>query len=463
MLVDVVRSCIDTHAMIPHGATVLVAVSGGADSMALLATLYRLRPEYAMRLHVAHVNHQLRRTESLRDARFVEQQAARLGLPCHTLEVDVSARQHTTGLSPQHAAREVRYDALYRLRQSMGATRVALGHTADDQAETVLMRLLRGTSPAGLAGIPPVRLPCIRPLITVYRQTILAFLQAEGIPWVEDSSNRYRGYLRNQVRLDMLPLLRRSNPRIDMHFNELTEMLAAENTFFDEQVEVLYGQAVTVQPGRRLILHSRPYEASPLALQRRLLRRILDGILPAAVTASFRHIEQLRQLTLHAPPGQRLTLPGKWMAERGRETVCLWATDSRAELVLNDVLSVPGTLEIPLLGLRISTDFTPSVPLPIAQPGNFAYIDASRLILPLTVRFRQPGDRFHPYGAPGQKKLKAYFIDKKVPRAERDRIPVVLSGSEIVWVVGYQIAEPFKVHPGTQQTVSLHWSQQPIG
>lgn len=460
MLVDAVRSCIDAHVMIPQGAAVLVAVSGGADSMALLATLYRLRPVYAMRLHVAHVDHQIRRSEALRDARFVEQQAARLGLPFHGLQVDIRAHQHAAGLSPQHAAREVRYDALYRLQQSLGATRIAFGHMADDQAETVLLRLLRGTSPAGLAGIPPVRWPCIRPLMTVYRQTILAFLRAERIPWVEDSSNSYRGYLRNQVRHDMLPLLRCSNPRIDVHFNELTEMLAAENAFLDEHVEALYGQVVVPQPGRRLLLHSRPYQGASLALQRRLLRRVLHTVLPAAVTASFQHIEQLRQFILHAVPGQRLTLPGKWMAERYREAVCLWAADCGSERASSHVLSVPGILDIPQLRLRISTDFIQSVPGSIAQPGHFAYIDASRLTLPLTVRFRQPGDRFHPYGAPGQKKLSAFFIDKKVPRAERDRIPVVLSGGEIVWVVGYQVAEPFKVHPETQRTISLHWSQQ---
>jgi tRNA(Ile)-lysidine synthase len=462
MLVDAVQSCINAHAMIPHGAAILVAVSGGADSMALLAALYRLRPVYAIDLHVAHVNHQLRHTEARRDARFVEQQAARLGLPFYALQVDVSARQHTAGLSPQHAAREVRYDALYRLQQSLGAARIALGHMADDQAETVLMRLLRGTSPAGLAGIPPVRLPCIRPLMTVYRQTILAFLRAEGIPWVEDSSNHYRGYLRNQVRHDIFPLLRRSNPRIDVHCNELTEMLAAENAFLDEQVQALYGRVVAPQPGSRLILHSSPYQEAPLALQRRLLRRVLDTVLPAAATASFQHVEQLRQFILHAAPGQRLTLPGKWMAERDRETVCLWAANGGSDLALSGVLSVPGTLDIPLLGLRISTEFIPSVPRPIAPSSPFAYIDASSLTLPLTVRFRQPGDRFYPYGAPGQKKLKAFFIDKKVPRTERDRIPLVLSGSEIVWVVGYQIAEPFKVQPGTQRTVCFHWSQQPV-
>jgi tRNA(Ile)-lysidine synthase len=298
--------------------------------------------------------------------------------------------------------------------------------------------------------------------MTVYRQTILTFLRDERIPWVEDSSNRYRGYLRNQVRHDMLPLLRRTSPRIEVHCNELTEILAAENAFLNAHVEALYHQVVAPQPDSRLLLHLGHYQAAPLALQRRLLRRVLDTALPAAATASFQHIEQLRQFIRHAAPGQRLTLPGKWMVEHCRETLCFWSVDTSSEGPPSHVLSVPGILDIPLLGLRICTHVVQSMPWPIAQPGNFAYIDASRLTLPLAVRFRQPGDRFHPYGAPGQKKLNAFFIDKKVPRAKRDRIPVVLSGGEIVWVVGYQIAEPFKVHPGTQQMVSLHWSQHSI-
>ena len=187
MLVAEVQACIEAHAMLSPGAKVVVAVSGGADSMALLFALFQLRSMYNMTLSVAHVNHQLRGEEAGQDALFVEQQAARLGLPFHQTCVDVKALQQSAGISVQQAARQLRYRFLYALHQALNVTRIALGHTADDQAETLLMRLVRGSGPAGFAGIPAVRLPFIRPLITVSRPTIYSYLQSKHCPWVEDS------------------------------------------------------------------------------------------------------------------------------------------------------------------------------------------------------------------------------------------------------------------------------------
>src|SRR5262245_48766814 len=176
MLVAEVQACIEAHAMLPPGAKVVVAVSGGADSMALLFALFQLRSMYNMTLSVAHVNHQLRGEEAGQDALFVEQQAARLGLPFHQTCVDVKALQQSAGISVQQAARQLRYRFLYALHQALNVTRIALGHTADDQAETLLMRLVRGSGPASLAGIPSVRLPFIRPLITDSLRSIHYFL-----------------------------------------------------------------------------------------------------------------------------------------------------------------------------------------------------------------------------------------------------------------------------------------------
>lgn len=467
MLIDAVRACIDAHSMIPLRSTVLLAVSGGADSMALLAVLYQLRDVYQMQLVVAHVDHQMRQTEAGRDARFVEQQAAQLRLPFQYLRVDVKAWQRNTGLSPQHAARDQRYAALSAAQQSVGAARIALGHMADDQAETVLLRLVRGTSPAGLAGIPPVNLPCIRPLMKVSRQAIQTFLQTERIPWVEDSSNTSRVYLRNKVRHDLLPILRQTNPQVDVHLDELAEMMSAENDFLDAQAEALYRESVERQPGFRFTLERTPFQAAPLALQRRVVRRLLAAALPVSGMASFQHIEALRQLVLNGMRGQRLTLPSGWMAECYRAGLWLWSDRVGLDPQLTLDLPVPGQVELLSLGLRLTSevlDVEPSGILSrggigvegVAQQQDFAYIDASQVNLPLAVRQWQPGDRFHPYGAPGSKKLSAFFIDKKVPRVERRRIPLVFSGARLVWVAGYQIADSVKVHARTHQVVRLH-------
>lgn len=455
MLVDAVKACIDAHAMVPWGATVLVAVSGGADSVALLSALHDLRAAYGIALAVAHVNHQLRGAESERDAWFVEQQAARLGLPCHALRVDVKRRQRLLGLSPQHAARQVRYEALSVLQQALGASRIALGHTADDQTETLLLRLMRGGGPAGLAGMAAVRLPYIRPLMGVDRNAIMAYLRARGVPWVEDSSNRKMHYLRNRIRHEVLPVLRRANPRIDNRLLALAEMLAAEHSFLEQQVDLLYPQVVCCASGSQLSLQNQPYHTAPLALQRRLLRRVLDTVLPASVPASFRHIERLRHLISHGAVGQRLTLPGHWLAERHVQETSLWCALSAPHASRGWMLCVPGCVDLLEFDMRLTADIAPQVAEPRGRDRNTAYIDLAELHLPLQVRFRRAGDRFHPLGAPGSKKLKAYLIDKKVPRSERDRLPLVINSGEIVWVVGYQVAESVKIRPGTQQMVRL--------
>lgn len=451
--VATVQAYIDAHAMCPPGAKIVVAVSGGPDSMALLAVLYQLRSVYDVPLVVAHVNHQLRGEESTRDAVFVEQHAARLGIPFSLQHVDVKGLQRTARLSPQHAARQLRYACLYALQQALGATHIALGHTADDQAETLLLRLLRGSGPAAFAGMPPVRLPCVRPLLTVSRDEILAYLRAEGVPWLEDSSNSHSVYLRNRVRLQLLPLLRQYNPQIVSRLNELADMCSAEQRLLTRQTERLRTRVVHWQSAKRVRIRCRPYRTAPLALQRRLLRSVVDALLPVVAKVSFRHIESLRQLIVDGAVGQRCTLPGSWMAERHQETTLLWHMQQPQAVIQACPLPVPGYVDIPEFELRVSAEI--SERLAPTVPVGGASIDLERLRLPLTVRFRQPGDRFYPLGAPGRRKLQDFFIDRKVPRAERDALPLVVSGSDIVWVAGYGIADPYKVRPETRYIVHL--------
>lgn len=457
MLTTEVCSYIDHYEMLPHGATVLVAVSGGPDSMALLALLYRFQPVYRINLTVVHVDHQLRGRESVRDALFVCQQAARLGLPCHVVRVDAKRFQQTSGLSPQHAARELRYAALAKLHHQLGAARVALGHIAEDQTETLLMRLLRGTGPAGLSGMPPVRLPYIRPLMAIRRQTLIGFLRAEGIAWVQDSSNVNRIYQRNRIRLDILPALRQYNPQIDRRLYELTEMLAAEHHLLERQVDAWYPGIVRWQSDQRLMIQCQAYHQMPLAIQRRLLRRLADRYVEPAAAMHFHHIERLRLLLSQGRAGQRLTLPGQWLVERHHEVAMMWRVDASTDAVQVVRLPVPGQVTLQHLGVVVNAALLDAVPSPLAPGKNVVYIDAASIQTPLMLRTRWPGARFHPLGAPGHKKLKSFFIDKKVPRAERERIPLVISGTEIVWVAGYQLGNRFRIRSETQQVIQLQY------
>jgi tRNA(Ile)-lysidine synthase len=453
--VAVIQACIETYCMLCSHAKVLVAVSGGPDSMALLLVLHQLRAQYDLTLMVAHINHQLRGREACQDATFVRQQAERLEVPYYLTQVNVKAYQQASGLSPQHAARQLRYASLRTLQETLGATHIALGHTADDQAETLLMRLLRGTGPAGLAGIPAVRFPFIRPLITTHRTAIIAYLQAERMLWIEDSSNAQRTYLRNRIRLDLLPTLQQYNPRIVKRLRALAEMLHADHAVLEQQTEALAQHTVTWKSEQGVVVHCRPYAAAPLALQRRLLRRLLDNMLSPPAQANFQHIEALRQFVVTGTAGKRLGLPGGIMAEHHLDTMLLWKVQSLPVLSQTFTLPVPGGVDVPELNLRLVTEVCHARTIPRVISPYQASVALERLHLPLTVRFPQQGDRFYPLGAPGQKKLRDFFIDNKIPRAERALIPLVVSSAEIVWIVGYRIAEPFKVRPETQYLVHL--------
>ncbi len=425
--------------------------------MALLALLYRLRSTYGIRLTAVHIDHQLRGQESVRDALFVRQQAARLGVPCHVIQVDAKRFQQTSGLSPQHAAREVRYVALAKLQRQLGASRVALGHIADDQTETLLMRLLRGTGPAGLAGMPPVRLPYIRPLMSIRRHALVDFLRREGLPWVQDSSNVKRTYQRNRVRLDVLPVLRHYNPNMDQRLYELTEMMAAEHHLLERQVDAWYPCIVSQRSDETLVLQCDAYEHVPLAIQRRLLRRLADQYVDSSAAVRFHHIERLRLLLTRGRVGQRLTLPGRWFVERHHEVAMMWLGHASTGEAQTVALCVPGRAALRELDAVVTAEFFGAVPSALAPGWDVVYIDAGSIQTPLMVRTRWPGARFHPLGAPGHKKLKSFFIDRKVPRAERDRIPLVVSGAEIVWVAGYQLGNRFRIRPETQQAVRLQY------
>ena len=462
MLVAEVQRFIDAHQLLHLGAKVMVSVSGGADSMALLSVLHRLQSTYRLTLTVAHVNHQLRSDEAIRDALFVERHADKLGLPFHKVDVDVKALKRRTGLSPQHAARQLRHDALQSLSRSLAATHIALGHTADDQAETLLMRLLRGGGPAGLAGVPAKRMPFIRPLLGVHRDFILEFLRTTGVPWVDDSSNTNRSYLRNRIRLDLIPTLREYHPHITRRLHQAADMLRTDNDVLEQQTEALARQTLSREVGNAmLIIRRAPFAAAPLAIQRRLLRYAIDRLPLSDNRAGFRDVEALlRFVVCGGSVGRRSTLAGQLMAERHNDVVLLWQARALPSTSLSVILPVPGTLILHGLASTLTAKTVAR-----SQDGQgrsesrLALLDFDAAASPLTLRFPQPGDRFHPLGAAGSQKLQDFFVNRKVPRAIRPYVPLVLAGPEILWVVGHRIAEPFKVRPETRRVLELSCSE----
>lgn len=447
--------------MLERGQTLLVAVSGGPDSVAMLHSLYRLREDFDLKLIVAHLDHQMR-LGAAEDAGFVNRLADELGLLCVCARRDVPAYQRHHKLSPEDAARHVRYDFLRATAAQQGAARIAIGHTADDQAETILLRLLRGTGLTGLAGMSPVRGMVIRPLIQVHRRAILAFLKAQHIAFRVDPSNQQRLYTRNRLRLDVLPLLRQQyNPHIVDSLCTMARLLAADEAALRTMAcERLRQARLPGPPGEICLPIGQLLDWLP-ALQRRVVREALREASGTLHGFTERHIAAILHLCTETAGSKRLTLPRGMIAERCYHV--LHIRGAHAALVTLEALPlpIPGRCLLESLGVTVQSQILDRQVLSAPFPtGKEAWLDATTVGDEVWIRTRRPGDRFQPLGCPHSRKLKACLIDAKVPRHVRDRLPLVVTKRGIAWVGGVQLAEWAKVTSATRQILRLQMTQQ---
>ncbi len=459
MLEDLVRDTIHRYDMIRPGDTVLVGVSGGPDSVALLTILHELRDEWALSLRAAHLNHGLRGAEAAADATFVEELCARMGVPCTMGEVDGHELMRRWGMSAEMAARRARHQFLTRVAEEVGAQRVALGHTADDQAETVLLRLLRGASLQGLAGIPPkTRGVIIRPLIEVRRHQVIQYLRERGVGWRVDETNWDTGIPRNWVRHRLIPLLEQEfQPGISTVLARLASVLRPDAEFLDAMARSRLQGLVRAQ-GESLYADLAQLKALPTALRRRVLLAACRRAGCPADALSYRHVAAMEAL-LETERGERyVDLPGGIRLGVGHG-VMVWQPHGRTSppRVEPKRLSVPGVTLVEELGVEFRADIlSADHRVHLTQDAWTEYFDYEKLVLPLRCRTRRPGDRFHPLGMQASKKLQDFLVDLKVPRRLRDRVPLVESADgQIVWVVGYRMDDRYKINHSTRRVLRL--------
>ena len=455
-LVERIRAFARSEALWQAGDHLLVAVSGGPDSVMLLDVLQTAcAPADRLRLSVAHIHHNLR-PDADEDAAFVEDLAKERGLAFVQQWVDVPARVAATGESVEEAARVLRYAALEEIAHGLRADRIVTGHTADDQAETVLMRVLRGTGLTGLAGIPPQRDKIIRPLLPVWRAEIEEYLRLRGLSSRTDGSNLLQDCTRNRIRLELLPTLERDYaPRLRVRLQHLAELarqdeLALEIATDDAAAFLLQRlpDGVAVQPDRQM----------PRALQWRLLRRAISEVSGSLEDIGYDHIMAIELL----PPGSEVHLPGvRVLHEAGRLVFLPSPTEETPFLIPAQPLPVPGDLCLSEAGCRLTAEEHAGV-LPV-ESGDSAVIDAGAVRGPLMVRSWQPGDRYRPFGTGGTRKVQDIFVDAGVPKRLRNRIPLVLDEKGILWIAGFRIADRVKLVPETRQTIRLHieWELNP--
>ena len=442
-LAETVERTLRHHAMLTGGETVLVGVSGGADSVALLTTLLALAPAWRWTLHVLHVDHGLR-PSSAADAEFVRRLGERLGVP-----VDVATAQVGRG-SVEAAARAVRHAALEAAADRIGATRIALGHTADDQAETVLMRLIEGTGVRGLAAIPAVRGRIIRPLIDARHRDAVATLEAAGLPWIEDASNDDPKFFRNRVRHELLPLLRASyDPEVVARLNAVARA-ARESVEALDEMAARELRRLADRSASAFTLPRSALAALPAAVAAEVLRTAAVALGSRAPLRAWGH-RGLRRVLAPTPPRRPFRLGGVVVEVSGDRvrvaTTSLPALAPRA-------LATPGRVELPEIARALEATIAPAAGYVLPREPDRAAFDADRLPPRLLVRARRRGDRVTVFGG-GERRLKSLLIDAKIPRWDRARLPVIEADGEIIWVAGLRRAATAPVVATTRRVLEL--------
>lgn len=471
---------VEEHAPWRVEDTVVAAVSGGPDSLCLLGALVSLQsdhPELAPgRIVVAHLDHGLRGEAGRADSEWVRSFAGSLGLLCVAHREDVGALARRERRSLEDAARHARYAFLHRVAEEHGAARICVGHTRDDQVETIIMHFVRGSGLTGLAGMRPLTGDIARPLLTVARTDTVAYCATRGWQPRLDVTNADTAFTRNRVRNELLPTLERYNPNLRETLLRNAGLIREDDRYLDTQAATLWALAVRSSEAPDALRFSLPIVSdAPPALRHRLLRQAVEWLTTTTVvTLSAQHIQILDQVIQTGRTGSSVDLPGRLRASLEYDTLSFERqrrphppeTESEIRFV------VPGVITLPALGWRLTASVEERPPAagwlhswaypPVVDSETGYRLSESEVVLDadvagetLTVRMWRPGDRMTPLGMSGQKKLQDVFGDALVPRTLRHRLPLVYGGSYLLWVAGLRLDERARVTPATRRGLRL--------
>ncbi|MHB8092171.1 MAG: tRNA lysidine(34) synthetase TilS [Syntrophales bacterium] len=467
-MLNTVRKTIADNLLLRRGEHVLAAVSGGPDSVALLRILEILAGEYSLKITVAHLNHGLRGEDANRDEDFVRILSEKRNIAFITKRVDIRERQKKTGKSIEESSREERYRFLYETAAGCGAEKIATGHHRDDQVETFFINLLRGAGMDGLKGIAPIRDDyLIRPLLYVSRSEILEFLSREGLPYRMDSSNSDQTFLRNSIRNWLLPeLTKRYNPQLAAGVARTAEIIRQEDDYMLDVVRQLAVSWGISQGDREIAIPLSEFLQQHRAIQARLIKFLLEGMTAFEKRIGCLHIEAVLELC-HKKDNRfrKLDLPARTLVEKRAAVLKIMkVSDLRTaegvskskEGVFEREVKIPGTISLPEINMNIRAAM-------IDKPGfaefkshpEAAFIDYDCIHPPLFVRNWRYGDRIDLLGLGGTKKLKKYFIDRKIPSAQREAIPLLVDAQSVIWIAGERISQRVRITEKTKKVLKI--------
>ncbi len=469
---DQIREWFDRRELLTPAARWVLGVSGGLDSTLLLHTMHELNRRDNLRwsLHVAHLHHGLRSTDADDDAGFVAGLSQQLGLPVEVEKTDIRAEVAADGGSTEEVARERRYEFLERVALRSGSDRVAVAHHADDDAETVLHRVCRGTGLRGLAGMPDVRpiqpgsrVRLVRPFLHTRRAVLQGLVRERSIEHRTDATNETSEYTRGRVRNQLMPLIREQvNPNVSEALLRLAEQARWLGTYLEDAAARTFDSLVVNEGPRRIVLNTRALLSKQRIIQAEVVRRAISLVLVGDQDLAFTHIDAVLRLAADRGSGKELHLPGPTLVRKVYDRLefsPLESADEAPELT-PVFLNCPGATALPQLSAELSAEFcevdTSTVErLRIQAHGYEEWVDAERVHPPLLVRGRRVGDRFWPLGAPGSKTLSDFFMERKVDPPLRARIGIVCDQIGPVWVMPLRIDERVKLRPTSRRAIRL--------
>lgn len=456
-MIDEVLDTIKEYGMLCENDKVIVAVSGGPDSICLLHILYSIREKFNLKLYAAHVNHCLRGEEADKDEEYVKEFCKKLGIECFAKRVDINKLAEERGLSSESAGRESRYEFFDELLKKLNAQKIALAHNANDQAETVLMRIIRGTGMEGLTGIKPIRGNIfIRPLINIKREYIEKYCMENNLLPRIDKTNLESIYTRNKIRLELIPYLQNNfNKDIVNVLNRLVSTIAVDNSYLEKISEERYNKYCE-KKDEKVIIYKDAFNEDE-AILNRILRKAIIRLKGDLYNIEKVHIKDILNLQVGST-GKRINLPGGITGINNYGDIELSFgedlrknfDDNKYFLYINKENIIEG-LNLKVFLRLIQRDEN----IDFKEKPFVKYFDFDSPPKDIRLRTRRDGDRFTPFGMKGSKKLKDLFIDLKVPKEERDSIPLILFDEEIAWIAGYRISDKFKVNKNTKNILEI--------
>ena len=467
-----VKDFINKYKMVNSQDRIVVGVSGGADSVCLLFALKNLMNELKVTLIVAHVNHGLRGEFACRDEKFVKELSAKLGLPCYTTKVDTAKVAKREKLSIEEAGRTLRRDFFQKVKAKTGSNKIALAHHINDNVETLLMNLSRGSGLRGVSGMKPINGDYIRPLLCLTKGEVEEELNNKGIPFCIDETNEDNGYARNRVRNKVIPYLEKVNSKAVLHMNDVMIHLREVEEFIEKKVMEELCQAVEKQDTSVII--NNKITTLPIVIQKEMIKRVVEEISEKRQNFSGIHIKQIQEL-FSQQVGRRLNLPYRLVVSREYQGVRIQQKSekgtsregigdikkkvNRGEKAKEKiVIKVPGTTKIPAFNLTIECRFIPEEEKNSYEPSYSLYtksIDYDIMKSGLSLRSRESGDRITIDKKGSRQKLKSLFINEKVPSEERDNIPLLVDGNEVVWIIGYRMNKKYQIDSNTKTIVEI--------